>query len=101
MVTLKKRDGESRTYTFQFQYETEIEAGDTIASVTSVSAANANGGTGTLPTCATGAIVNTSRDVTSVISGGVTGNVYLLKCKVLTAGGSILERLGLLAVNDA
>jgi hypothetical protein len=93
-MTLEKHPSETRVYDFDFTAQTEIAAGDTIASVTSVTSSRTTGG-GTLSLAATGF---TGPRVRVTISGGSAGDRHLVTCTVLTTAGVTLTGCGALEV---
>lgn len=90
MATLQKYPAEVRTYVFDFSQMDEIVAGDTISSITSVTASPS------------GLTVGTSQisgsDINVVLSSGTSGTTYTVSCIIVTSSNATLEGQGQLQV---
>lgn len=91
-TSLKKFKNESRLYDFDFSAQTEIAAGQTIASVTSITSTPFG------LTLGSSVIAPAKKIVQVRISGGVVGIKYDLRCTVLTDQDNILEGPGEITV---
>ena len=92
--TLEKTVAEKRTYEFEFAVQDEIRAGDTIASVSDLTAA-LRSGSGSL-TLGTASISGSKVRFTA--EGGVAGDVFDLNCLATTTAGVKLSAAGVLNV---
>ncbi len=102
---LVKRPEEERLYTMDLSEQPEIVAGDTVASVVSITCMEASGA-GTVTAAITDltltvkAVSSDPQGAQCMIAGGVDKGVYLLKFVVLTTAGAKLGGRGRLRVED-
>ena len=89
-----KYPDESREYTFDFAPQKEIRAGDTIATVDSVTATTGDG------ELTIGTPASTDKTVVVRISEGTAGQDYILLATVTTAAANVLVVEGLLKVRS-
>lgn len=105
--TLQIRVGEARLYDFDFSQQTEIQAGQTIASVTSLTYTAPGGGS--LSVANDHLFVNPIPPNAPIISGaqvqfwigsvaGAVGTVFNFSCKILTSSGATLIEEGILQI---
>lgn len=101
VINLVKRSAESAPYGYDFVNDAVIAAGDTIASVTSVTA-TLIGSTppGLADTLVLGSFSFSGTVVSLRVSGGLSGTQYEVEFRVLTAGGYTRVGLGQLSVDD-
>lgn len=92
MQTLTKDYEESLQFAFDFSEKEEIQSGDSIASVTSLTA------TPTGLTLADEDIDEIAHQVRVTISGGTSSTRYVLRCKILTTNGYTIIGKGNLTV---
>ena len=101
-AAVTKRVAESRLYTMDFSNLPEIAAGDTVASVTSVTCTGAVGTGGSVSdlTLSNTAVHSGNKGADVRIAAGVDGITYQLSFKVLTTNGYTLVGVGYLYVDD-
>jgi len=93
-TTLIETPDEVRLYGFNFALFPEIVAGDTIASVVSITQVAGDN------LLTVGAASISGDEVLALLSTGTAGVVYVLKCKIMTAAGRVLTCGGRLLVES-
>lgn len=91
MARLQKYAGELRTYVFDFSLQAEIVAGDTISTISSVTATPSG-----LFVGASSIVGNT---VKVILSQGTASTTYTVVCLITTSSGATIEGIGSLQVN--
>jgi hypothetical protein len=90
-TTLQTYSTDRRAFVYDFSQMDEIAGGDTISSVTSITASPSG------LTIGSNEIVGGTVEV--VLSGGASGTTYTVTCIIQTSSGAILTGIGQLAVN--
>ena len=98
LTVLKKQPWENRLYTIPFSQE--LRTGDTVASVTSVTATGMGLVTGALALTIASAPASDDGNVQPRISAGTSGEHYKVTARVVTTNGDNLEVDVMLYVED-
>ena len=100
MTTLVKRASELRQYTMDMSNLPEISGGDTVSSVSSVTATLLGPPGSSALTLSSQAVASNNKGATVKISGGSDGATYLISFTVATAAGYTLVGIGYLYIDD-
>jgi hypothetical protein len=101
MAALVKRAAEVRLYKMDLSLLPEISGGDTVSSVTSVTAATTTAGAAASDLTVTStAVASGSQGAQCKIAGGTDNATYQISFTVLTAAGYTLVGIGYLYIDD-
>jgi hypothetical protein len=101
MTILVKRAAEVRTYVMDLSALPEIVAGDTVASVSSITCTGASIGGGASDLTLTSKTTSSStQGAQCKIAGGVDGITYTMAFTVITTAGYTLVGIGYLYIDD-